>query len=562
MASSQPGHTNSAAPSSEIRVVVFTASTAFSVRKGIVEIVDRVGNIRVMVCQQVKPRTISGIVRSQWKNLKKHGWRWIPYETASIIEQVSSKFLGVAESSTSNVGGKFTMSSLTRDGRVVWNRYSDLHDNDLIAQITAFKPTLGLSIAAPILRESLFSIPEHGTINIHKGQVPRYKGMPPAFWEVHDGQHEVGCTIHQVAAKLDAGDVICAEATPIHPYSTVKGLQLTLDEIGIRLMAQAVQDILSNRATKTPQHGIGKTNSRPTLKTEWMVTRAHRSLGSSTGSIVKSSVKSLYFFVLAYLVGPIRRLLAVLIRRPRLTILLYHRVNDELRDGVTNGIEQFDSHMAILSQWAHVIDLESLIDPNFQLPVSFRPIVAVTFDDGYEDNFTVAAPILEKHRVPATFFVSTGFMDTERAFPHDVEKLGRTLPNMSWAHIRALASRAFAIGSHTVNHARISACSPEVLTRELSESAQTLAAQLGSTPTLFAYPFGGVSDASEMAIKTVFEAGYKLCCSAYGGTNDNIELANIKRATISHAHSLIAFRAICQGFSRVRSADEKAAYEA
>jgi peptidoglycan/xylan/chitin deacetylase (PgdA/CDA1 family) len=77
--------------------------------------------------------------------------------------------------------------------------------------------------------------------------------------------------------------------------------------------------------------------------------------------------------------------------------------------------------------------------------------LSITFDDGYRDNYEVAAPILKRLDLPATFFVTTGFIGTRRVAPWD-QNLVRQPGWMDWDQVRSLASQGFEIGCHTDTH--------------------------------------------------------------------------------------------------------------
>jgi peptidoglycan/xylan/chitin deacetylase (PgdA/CDA1 family) len=96
----------------------------------------------------------------------------------------------------------------------------------------------------------------------------------------------------------------------------------------------------------------------------------------------------------------------------RLLILIYHRVldgPDPLRPGqVTREI--FRTHLAVLRKWFRVLPLATAVQELAQGTLPPRA-VSITFDDGYADNYSNAAPILADSRMTATFFVATGFLD-------------------------------------------------------------------------------------------------------------------------------------------------------
>lgn len=103
-------------------------------------------------------------------------------------------------------------------------------------------------------------------------------------------------------------------------------------------------------------------------------------------------------------------------------ILLYHSIADVQNDPFQLHVspEHFESHLKILSRYCNTISIDELIDnlkKGHKLP---KRAVALTFDDGYANNFTVATPLLEKYKIPATLFVTTGQVDSNREFWWDI----------------------------------------------------------------------------------------------------------------------------------------------
>lgn len=96
----------------------------------------------------------------------------------------------------------------------------------------------------------------------------------------------------------------------------------------------------------------------------------------------------------------------------RILCLLYHRVNN-VRDQLYNltvSPEEFDQHIKYLRENYRTVRF----DENWNL-IS-EDAIAITFDDGYADNYVYALPVLERYKVPATIFVSTGNIGTSREF--------------------------------------------------------------------------------------------------------------------------------------------------
>jgi peptidoglycan/xylan/chitin deacetylase (PgdA/CDA1 family) len=103
--------------------------------------------------------------------------------------------------------------------------------------------------------------------------------------------------------------------------------------------------------------------------------------------------------------------------RPHATILLYHRIARERHDpwGQCVAPEHFAQQMALLAEEAQVVPLARLPGA-IGARRSSRPLVAITFDDGYLDNLVTAKPILERHGLPATVFLASGWLGCQRLF--------------------------------------------------------------------------------------------------------------------------------------------------
>ena len=231
----------------------------------------------------------------------------------------------------------------------------------------------------------------------------------------------------------------------------------------------------------------------------------------------------------------------------RVSILCYHRVVDQLKDNVTLGLEQFDQQIALLKRHYQVVRADAIVRGEIDRS-SDRPIVAVTFDDGYLDNYTNAHPILKKHGVPATFFVSTGIVVTDREFQHDIDKNVRGLPNMSWDQIRELHAEGHDIGAHTINHVNIAKVDEATAETELTGSLARVRQEIGVQDVAYAYCFGKRSDITPERRELARRLGYSACYAAYGGTNDGaIDLFDIKRFGVNYGFSETAFRAKLEG---------------
>jgi len=97
-------------------------------------------------------------------------------------------------------------------------------------------------------------------------------------------------------------------------------------------------------------------------------------------------------------------------------VLMYHRIAEPESDVWELAVSpaRFEQHLKVLKKIGNILSLQQLshnINSN-----RHKNNIAITFDDGYIDNFTNAKPLLEKYKIPATFFITTGQIESEKEF--------------------------------------------------------------------------------------------------------------------------------------------------
>ena len=236
----------------------------------------------------------------------------------------------------------------------------------------------------------------------------------------------------------------------------------------------------------------------------------------------------------------------VLGKRP-VVVLCYHRVSDEYQDSLSVGVDQFKRQMSLLKSQCDVVSLSELVKE--KPGQSTKPLAVVTFDDGYLDNYKNAFPVLKDLDLPATFFICTGIIGTEKGLPHDLQKIGKVVPVMNWDQIKEMQKAGYEIGAHTVTHINCTAESLEQVKSELQSSKATIEEKLAVKEVAFAYPYGGKHDISERVINLVQDLGYYCCLSAYGGFNlEGIDPFNVERVAVDYRFPDSGFLARLQGY--------------
>ncbi len=165
--------------------------------------------------------------------------------------------------------------------------------------------------------------------------------------------------------------------------------------------------------------------------------------------------------------------------------LMYHRFGESDYPSTNIRLEQFEEHIKELSTGGYsVLPAEQAVEAlrnGRQLP---DRTVVITIDDGYRSIYTEAWPRLKAAGLPFTVFIATAPIDQERP------------GYMTWDQIREMRDAGVTIGAHTVTHLHMPRADNDRLEREIVESNKRFAAELGTAPRLFAYPYGEISVAA------------------------------------------------------------------
>jgi peptidoglycan/xylan/chitin deacetylase (PgdA/CDA1 family) len=198
--------------------------------------------------------------------------------------------------------------------------------------------------------------------------------------------------------------------------------------------------------------------------------------------------------------------------RPRpsadLPILMYHHVGplpprpDAIRRDLTVSPANFEKQLVYLAesriQTVHLDALMTHLGGGPQLPPR---AVVLTFDDGYDDNYQFAFPLLRKYGMVGTFFITTGF----------IGKPGY----LTWAQIEEMALGGMSIQAHSADHADLTAIRPVDLTRQLVAPKLLLEERLGQPVRFMAYPAGKFN---RTVVEATRAAGYAAAVTVSHGT--------------------------------------------
>lgn len=133
----------------------------------------------------------------------------------------------------------------------------DIHAPAVLQHVRELEPDLGVIYGSPVLRPELFTIPRFGTLGIHHGTLPRYRGKKTTFWEVFNDEPVAGVTIQRVNAGLDAGDVVMQGEVPVGGRS-VWSVERDVHDLGICLYMDAILAVHRGTAVTRPQSSAGR----------------------------------------------------------------------------------------------------------------------------------------------------------------------------------------------------------------------------------------------------------------------------------------------------------------
>ncbi len=235
-------------------------------------------------------------------------------------------------------------------------------------------------------------------------------------------------------------------------------------------------------------------------------------------------------------------------------VLVYHSINevDKRKDAIRITVtpELFRRQVEyLISRGYSIVSLDTIVeyisgDNNIE-----GKIIALTFDDGFGDNFNNSYNILKSRGLSATYFLTYDYIDSDKIFPWYTGNTSDAKP-LTWKDVLNMASGGMTIGSHTLSHINLGSVSDdeEMLNKEIKISKDRIEEKTKSPVNHFAYPVGCRGAYDKKTEEMIRKSGYKSAYTNIFGENkkgDNI--FELKRTRIDWNDTLFKFRMKIKG---------------
>lgn len=331
-------------------------------------------------------------------------------------------------------------------------------------------------------------------------------------------KQDVHIRIEHFARGLKTPCTIASSAVPWQPYDGLLGLTLKTDLIADDLLVETTRRLI---------HGSVKQAAEEV--TEWM----HRMFSPYLAQLQQPSLQTaqnrpsrqrcrrtwklcLDTLLLCSPLVVVRNWYNRRRGRYPLLILTHHLVADRPHR-MSMPTEEFWRQVRFLQRHYQMVSLAEAV-ALLRAGAVPAPTVALTFDDGYEDNFVTLRAVAEETGIPVALFIVVQPIEHHREFQHDLDRGIRGFLPLRWDQVRYWRERGGEFGSHTRTHVDCGAADQTTLEGEIIGSRRDLERHLGVPVRFFAFPFGERQNISVGAMHMAAST-YSHVFSGFGGEN-------------------------------------------
>jgi len=402
---------------------------------------------------------------------------------------------------------KSTIETLTEEcARAGWPFLlaADANDADVSDFVRRQSVDLAVVLGELPLGRELLLIPRRGAIQASQSEEVEPKGLQ--------------IRVEHLARDVETPSAIASLTIPPQFYDGLLALTLKADLITDDLLVQAAKSL---RAGDTIQASTEITDWMHKILSPYLTQFEHTSVNGVQKDLICRRCRPTWklFIETLLLCSPL-----VVARnwhrrwrgRYPLLILTHHLVTDRIhRMGIST--EMFWHQIRFLQRHYRIVGLSEGIEllRSGEMRV---PCVALTFDDGYGDNFVSLRAVAEETAIPVALFLATQPIENHREFQHDLVRGTSGFFPLTWEQVRYWNLRGGEFGSHTHTHFDCGYADRKRLEAEIIGSKNTLETHLTKPVRFFAFPFGGQRNISSEAMQlAVFT--YHHVLSDFGGEN-------------------------------------------
>jgi len=146
-----------------------------------------------------------------------------------------------------------TIKRTARTFGIPYYHVNNLKSENFLKIVYNCQADLLISLSCPqIIDKKTRNLFSKGCVNVHSGPLPRYRGLMPTFWVLRNGESKTAVTVHDLAAKLDDGDIIVQHEVHISPDDTWDSLLRKTKAKGAEALIEAVERLRSGNAQRRP----------------------------------------------------------------------------------------------------------------------------------------------------------------------------------------------------------------------------------------------------------------------------------------------------------------------
>ncbi len=218
-------------------------------------------------------------------------------------------------------------------------------------------------------------------------------------------------------------------------------------------------------------------------------------------------------------------------------ILMYHSI-DASNSVISLSAEIFATHLQYLKEHNfQVVPLATALDLLHKGTCQGTEVV-LTFDDGFENFYTTAYPLLASFQMPALVFLVADYCGQDNYWPGQNQAIPR-MPLLNWSMIKELTKLGIEFGAHSCSHPDLTKLTRQAVKEEILNSRKTIQEHTGKQVDYFAYPYGASNSATQEIVAKEFQAGLGTFLAPTQRSDNRANLSRVDAYYLKDCFSLL-----------------------